>query len=97
MEVSKATPKGHGGGGGDEITGDDPGIKLETAEIAGDGGQSSANDGCVHGRNKERNHQAGHNAIELRRPWNALDLKAHVFRLAKCGPGYFGGNVIASA
>ena len=81
VEVSKATPKRHGGGGGDEITGDDPGIKLETAEIASDGGQGSTNDGCVHGRNKERDHKPRHNAIELRRPGNALKLNAHVFRL----------------
>ena len=82
MEVGKATPKGHGRGGSDEITGDDPGIKLEAAEIASDCGQSSTNDGGIHGRNKERDHKPGHNAIELGRPRNALELNAHQFRLA---------------
>src|ERR1700688_2032796 len=83
MEDSKATPKGHGGGGSDEVTGDDPWIKLETAEIARDGGQRCSNHCRIHGRDKERDHKPSHNAIELGRPRNALELNAHVFRLTK--------------
>src|ERR1019366_7760959 len=49
-EVGEAAPDGHGGGGGDEVSADDPRIELKAAEVACDGGQGGANDGGVHGR-----------------------------------------------